>query len=63
MAAFTDGTFKEPKECPRSEDGKCPPCGENLEQTYGIGSGYGFGAYSICPRCATIYDFLPDEED
>lgn len=63
MAAFTDGQYKDPKNCPKSDDGKCQACVVPLEQTYGIGSGYGFGVYSVCPKCASIYDFFPDEED
>jgi hypothetical protein len=64
-------TEPEGKECPQSEDGKCPNCGATtLFAIYGLGSGYGgIGAYSIChddatgEGCGTVCDFVEDDGD
>jgi len=61
-AAFVCGGGKDPKSCPRSKEGKCVECEVDLEDGYGIGSGYGFGAYRFCNTCGIFYDFHADPE-
>ncbi len=63
---FIDGQFKDPKECPKSVDGKCvrPECkGEPVEMMYGFAGGYGLGGHNVCMNCGAVYDFSPDQDD
>lgn len=57
------GRFKEPNECPDSENMLCgnPECNNaELDSGYGYAGGYGLGAYHFCPKCFAIYNFCED---
>lgn len=63
-----DGAFKDPRDCPKTTtDWKgrkvCPECGDETDPSYGIGSGYGFGAYEYCLACSIVYDFEEDADE
>lgn len=67
--AFADGKFAEPIQClqtiPIREaaigGNVCGRCGsDDLNQGYGLGSGYGIGTYIFCGECHEFLDFSPD---
>lgn len=64
---FADGKFADENTCPVSvihpvtEQSVCGMCGSGeLEPGYGVGSGFGFGAYSFCCGCNRFLDFRED---
>lgn len=64
---FADGKFA--TECPQTVmdpvAGKqvCGLCGsDELQQGYGLGSGYGMGGYTFCEGCDSFLDFSEDTE-
>lgn len=64
---FADGKFAPDWQCPQSfSDGDRQVCGlcgsDELEQGYGLGSGYGMGSYTFCLGCNTFLDFHEDSE-
>lgn len=68
---FIAGKFAESVHClqtiPVAEDGNgvnvCGRCGsDDLDQGYGLGSGYGIGTYIFCGECNEFLDFSPDLE-
>jgi len=61
-SVFIDGQFNDPKNCPKSNDGKCPQCQIDLQSGYGFSGGYGLGTYQWCIKCYEIYDFMPEPE-
>lgn len=52
-ASFTD---------PISGRQVCGLCGGDTDQGYGLGSGYGLGAYTFCVECYAFLDFVEDAE-
>lgn len=67
--AIIDGDFVDPKECPHSVTDKhngrarpvCGLCGSAaLRDSFGLGTGYGFGVFKICGSCHMVLDFSPD---
>ncbi len=64
--AFIDGKFLDPKDCPKSNKGRCvhPECGNVVcELEYGFCNGFGLGGFKRCPLCGTPYDFKEDKDE
>lgn len=66
---IADGKFAEGDDGPRSvtdpvsQRQVCGLCGSaDLEPGYGLGSGYGMGAYTFCENCHAFLDFCEDRE-
>lgn len=38
-------------------------CGEDLEPSFGVGAGCGYGSYDICFTCSSIYNFRPVRDE
>lgn len=66
VRAHLDGCSRDPKESPKSNDGKCPNCRRELHGHYGLAGGFGLGVQLLClnPDCDNdeMYDFRPDLE-
>lgn len=67
---FRDGKFAEPDQCPKTIQEPitghvvCGLCGsDRLEQSYGLGSGYGFGMYTHCFGCNSVLDFVEEADE
>lgn len=64
---IADGKFSDEKLCPVSlthpvlGEQVCGICGSSdIEQGYGLGSGYGMGSYTFCQDCYAFLDFSED---
>lgn len=67
---YADGKFADVAECPRtvqdpvSGQQVCGLCGSSeLDQGYGLGTGYGIGVYQYCLECDHFLDFVEDKEE
>lgn len=57
-----DGQFNDPATCPKSKNGYCPECDNELDPSFGFAGGYGMGTYSYCHECSIVFDFVEDKE-
>lgn len=66
---YVDGRFADPLKCPTTitdpvtDRQICGICGSaELEQGYGLGTGYGMGSYIFCEECYAFLDFREDND-
>lgn len=51
---------KSSKVCPKAPNSVCPKCQKELQSSYGLGSGYGYGSYDVCLSCWLVFNFVED---